>query len=36
MDKKLNSKGQELINEIAEISAELAKMDAEIKAEKNA
>ena len=34
MDEKLNSKGKELINDIAEVSAKLARMDAEIKAEK--
>lgn len=34
MDEKLNSKGKEIINDIAEISAKLARMDAEIKAEK--
>lgn len=35
MDDKLNSKGKELINDIAETSAKLSRMEAEIKAEKN-
>ena len=34
MNDKLNSKGKELIESIAETSAKLARMDAEIKAEK--
>lgn len=34
MEEKLNSKGKEMINDIAEISAKLARMDAEIEAEK--
>ena len=34
MDTKLNQKGKELIEKIAETSAELARMEEEIKAEK--
>lgn len=34
MSERLNQKGKELINDIAEVSAKLARMDSEIKAEK--
>ena len=34
MDRKLNEKGKELIEEIADTSAKLARMEAEIEAEK--
>ena len=34
MDDKLNQRGKELIEDIAEVSAKLDRMDAEIKAEK--
>ena len=34
MEKKLNQRGKEFINNIAEISAELDRMESEIKAER--